>query len=1108
MNLNGITLSVLKDGRLKKIFFIMRLTCFLFLYLTLSTSASVWSQTINVKLKNSTLQELFKQIEKSGNYRFFYNNDDVDVNQKVSVDIEEGTIGTVLTSALNGTPYSFKELENKLILIEKSDLNFNNGTSTGQQQKKISGRVTDNSGTSLPGVSVIVKGTTIGVITDNEGKYSLQSIPENGIIVFSFVGMKSKEIQVSGKATINVSLEEETVGIEEVVAIGYGTVKKSDLTGTVSTVKTDKTADIPNSNILQALKGSVAGLNVASATRPGEDPSINIRGINSLSAGNSPLIVVDGIIYNGSLNDFNVTDIEKIDVLKDASASAVYGSRSANGVIIITSKMGKKGKPMMNFNSYYGVSDPTYLIPMKDGAGYIQKILDFRTATGIEADPAKISNYLSVTEAANYKDGKTINWYDKILRTGVVQNYNVNISGQTDRTNYYLSGDYFNQNGIVDNDRYKRITLKANFTNKITDWYSVSLKTSFSSQDYSGVAANLYIGLSPYGSYWQDESKGILKEFPMEDPYYPNPELSTYIDNKDIRTSLLATISSEMDIPFVKGLKWTLNYSTNLRNRKVNNFWDNTMQAGGGKTSNGIAKKEIYDNYDWTLDNIISYKRIFKKVHSVDATLLYSREYQRYDATIAQGSNFFSQALGYNNLEMAAVMINGSDLQDQNSVAYMGRLNYIYNSRYSLTATIRKDGFSGFSEAHKYAVFPSVAVAWSLSNEEFLKNISWLNTLKLRLSYGENGNQALGRYQTLARIANSQYLFGDGGSTVSTSNVQSMANTDLGWETTKVKNIGFDFGFFKNKLTGNIDVYSSNTFNILLNRNIPATSGYNTVWTNIGKVHNGGFELTLNSRNIEKKDFSWGSGFVFSLNRNKIVELLGQDLNGDGKEDDNIANSWFIGKPLGVIYGYQIDGIYQLNEANIPAGYKPGDFRIVDTNKDGNITPDDRTILGSTLPSYVFSLSNTLKYKDFSFYFLLNSIQGGGKDNYYVGNNRAMHDVNQLMTTYTERFNIIDVPYWTPTNPSNEFSRINYNPVRPHPYLEDRSFVRLQDVNLSYQFDKKMIEKLKVQSLRVYVSGKNLYTWSKWTGYDPENQTTFGDFPMLRTFTLGMDFKF
>jgi TonB-linked SusC/RagA family outer membrane protein len=1097
-------------GTKLKLLLIMKLTFLLTVVCFLQTSATVYSQAtkFSFEMKNQRIQDVLREIENKSEFRFFYQREQVDVEQIVTMNVTDKTVEEILPELFQGQEVVFDVRQDNLILIKPAQDAIESSTEFYAQQNSISGKVTDSSNQPLPGVTVLVKGTTQGTVTNADGNYSLSNIPDNATLVFSFVGMKAQEIAVGNQTNINVSMIEDAIGLEEVIAVGYGTMRKADLTGTVSSVKTEKTMDIPNANILQAMQGSVAGMNVVTPDRPGENPSVLIRGINSLSAGNSPLIVVDGIIYNGSLNDFNVNDIEKIDVLKDASAAAVYGSRSANGVIIITTKMGTTGKPIFNFNAFAGVSNPTYLIPVKDGPRYLQKVLDFRESIGLEADPDKITDYITLTEAENYRNGNTVDWYDKIIKTGVTQNYNLNVSGKTDRTNYYLSGTYYNQEGIVENDNFERLSIKANFTNDITDWYSVSLKTGFTSLDYSGNPAGLYYGMSPYGTYWEDEEKGIYKEYPWEDPLFTHPMVPTLVDNKDIRTSLLGLISSELEVPFVKGLKWTLNYSTNLRTQKVNNFWNNEHKTGGGDTSNGLARKEIYENYDWTLDNIINYRRSFKEVHSVDATFLYSREYQRYDATSAQASDFFNQALGYNNLGLGKVQITNSDLQDQNSVAYMGRLNYMFNYKYSLTATIRRDGFSGFSKDKKYANFPSVAAAWTASGEKFLSDVSCLNLLKIRLSYGENGNQAISRYQTLARIADAQYVFGDGGNAFTTVYTESMANNDLGWETTKVANLGFDFGFLKNRINGNLEIYSSNTYDVLLRRNIPATSGYSSVWTNIGKVHNQGFELNLNSINMQKNDFSWESGFIISLNRNRIDELLGEDLDGDGKEDDNIANSWFIGKPLGVIYGYKTDGIYQLDDTDIPSGFKPGDFRLVDTDSDGAITPDDRQILGSTLPNYIFSISNTLKYKNFSFYFLLYSVQGGGKDNYYVGNNIAMHDVNSGMSTWTERMNIVDVPYWTPKNPSNEYSRVNYMPSRLHPYLEDRSFVKLQDVNLSYTFDHVSLEKIRLQGLRVYLSGKNLYSWSKWTGYDPENSTTIGGFPMLSTYTLGIDFKF
>ncbi len=1084
---------------LKKTYLAMKLTLFFVLFSLFQVSASVYSQTqrLTIKLNNASIKEALNEIEEKSDVKFLYKDKSIE-DKQISIDVQDVPLDEILNAILKTTGNSYQIMDNNLIIISPDD--------SLQHHVDLTGKVTNGNGEPIPGVTVIIKGTTQGTIADTDGNYSLSNVPSDATLVFSFVGMKTQEIKMAGKSTINITMEEKTVGIEEVVAIGYGTMKKSDLTGTVSNVSTQKTEDIPNTSILQSLQGSVAGLNITTPDRPGENPSFTIRGLNSISVSNTPLIVVDGIIYNGSLNDFNVNDIESVDILKDASAAAVYGSRSSNGVIIITTKMGKTTKPTFDFSAYYGVSTPVKLIPLLDGAGYIQKILDYRTAVGLESDPDNIEDYLSITEAENYKNGKTIDWYDKLIKPGITQSYNLNVSGKNDKTNYFLSGTYYIQEGIVENDNFERITLKANFTNHITDWYTVSLRTSFSSRDYSGEAAALSYGISPYGSYWENESQREYKEYPMEDTFYIHPMLYTRVDNKDIRTSLLGTFSSELEVPFIKGLKWTFNYSHNLRDKKVYNFWDNTLQIGDGATLNGRAKKEIYDNHDWTLDNIISYKRTFLDAHSVDVTLLYSREQIKYESTIAEANDFFNQALGYNNLGLGGTQSTDSDYEDENSVAYMARLNYIYKYRYSFTATVRKDGFSGFSEKNKYAVFPSAAFAWTVSNEKFMENISWLDMLKFRISYGKNGNQALGRYQTLAIIENDNYVFDDESAT--SIYTESMANTDLSWETTKVKNIGVDFSIFKNKLNGSIDMYSSNTYDVLLERDIPVTSGYSTVWTNIGKVHNKGIEIALNYTPMDESNLKWECGFTFSLNRNRIDELLGEDTDGDGKEDDNVANAWFIGEPLKVKYSYKTDGIYQLDD-DIPSGFSAGDFRLVDKDGNGSIDTDDRMILGSTLPNYSFSISNTLQYKNFSLYVLINSIQGGGKDNYYIGNNIDMHNVNDPFSTWTERFNFQDVPYWTPGNPSNEYSSITYNPTYSHPYIEDRSFVKIQDVTLSYSFDRSFLNRLDpIKDLRLYVSGKNLYTWTKWTGYDPENATAIGDFPMLRTITLGVDLKF
>jgi TonB-linked SusC/RagA family outer membrane protein len=1098
-----IALEILPGQTLR----IMKIAFFLsILTITQIWAAETYSQKtkLTLKLDDVSISEVLKEIETQSEYFFFYSPNLIEVERRVKIDVENESITNILHQ-LFGAEVTSAVYDRQILL---SPAENQPSLSLFPQERQISGTVTDEKGTALIGVNVSIDGTSTGTITNTSGQYTITVPDDDAVLAFSYIGYEPQKIPVGSKTVIDIIMASSLEKLEEVVIVGYGSVRKRDLTGTISSVTTEITRDLPNTNVLQSLQGRIAGLNVVTPFRPGQDPTILIRGINSLSASNTPLIVVDGIIYNGSLNDISVSDIKQIDVLKDASAAAVYGSRSANGVIIISTKMGTSEKPLFNFNAYSGISGPSRLIPMKDGEGYIQKVLDFRTALGLEANPDNIESYLTNREAENYRLGKTVDWYDKVIKTGITQNYDLSVSGRTENTSYYLSGTYYDQKGIVYNDDFTRATIRTNFKNNITDWFSISLRASFSLLDYSGISAGLnpHFGISPFGSYWKDESQGIYEPLPMEDPYMVHPMLNTYVDNSDITTGIQGILSSELNFPFIEGLKWTLNYANNLRSNKNNIFSDNTLQAYDGQLLNGVASKSSSAEYDWTLDNILNYKRKFLDRHFVDLTLLYSREYLQIESTLAEGNDFFNQRLGYNNLGIANVQQIGSDFQDQNSVAYMARLNYIFDDKYAVTATVRRDGFSGFGTNNKYAVFPSAALAWTISKEDFLQNLKWLSLLKTRISYGVNGNQSVGRYQTLARIATSQYVFD--ATTVQTTYLESMANSDLGWETTKVINLGLDFGLLNYRIRGNVDIYSSDTYDLLLWRNIPILTGFSGVWTNIGKIHNHGGELVLNTMNIQKKDLEWETGIVFSLNRNRIEKLLGEDLDGDGREDDNLANAWFIGQPVDVIFGYQTDGIYQLDDEDIPSGFFPGDFRLLDTDSDGEITPEDRTILGTTQPNFTLSLANTIRYKNFALYILITSIQGRGKMNHYIGDNIAMHNLNWFFSSWTERFNVVDVPYWTPENPSNEYARINYMANRLHPYIEDRSFIRLQDVSLSYTFDQKALNKIHLNGLRIYLSGKNLFTWTGWTGYDPENGTTIGDFPMLRTVSVGCEFSF
>ena len=775
---------------------------------------------------------------------------------------------------------------------------------------EVRGIVTDENNQTLPGVNVVEKGTTRGTTTDVDGQFSMNVQDEKSVLVFSFIGYATQEVTVGGQTEFSINLQPVIQALDEIVVVGYGTQKKSDVTGFVVRVTTDKTDDLPNYNILQSIQGRVPGLNITSPDRPGEEPGLSIRGTKSIAAGNNPLIVVDGIIYNGSLSDINANDIASVDILKDASAAAVYGSRAANGVLLITTKTGTTDKPLFNFNTYHGVHTPDRLISVLDGPGYEKKILDFREATGLDADPANIENYLTVTEAENRRNGLTTNWIDQVIKTGVISNYHLDVSGKSKNSNYYIAGTYFKQEGIVKNDNYDRITLNLNLTNHITDWYSVSIKSLFTTQDRSGIEASLTSAYrqSPYGNFYDENGPGGIALLPVGDALGQHPLANTLVQNKNIGTSLWGLFSSNLEVPFIPGLQWTMNFSANLRNSSMNEYFDN-LSTPAGQVENGIGTKSVTENFDWTFDNIVNYRKAFNNVHSLDVTMLYSREYRRLNYSYLRGNNFFAQTLGYNNLGLAQVQQVQSNYEDQNSLAYMGRINYSYDDRYAITLTARRDGFSGFAQNNKYAVFPSVALAWNVTNEQFLKNMPRLDHMKLRLSYGRNGNQAIGRYQSLSQMEQNQYVFG--ATPITAIYTNSMANNDLTWETTTTMNAGIDYSFFNSKVSGAVDVYSSRTEDLLLRRSLPETSGFSSILTNVGEVKNHGVELALNMVNLNNEKLNWETGFVFSLNRNKISKLTGEDADGNGIEDDNIANGWFIGESLFSIYGYRTNGIYQ-----------------------------------------------------------------------------------------------------------------------------------------------------------------------------------------------------
>lgn len=1091
---------------------IMRLFLFLMILGVLHSTASV-SQTkrFNLNERNISVKDALKLIEEQSGYRFFYEENLLNVNKKLSINISNSTIDEVLDQLLGQTGIEYKLMDNNFVVLKSKSNGNRNLSGMMQQAHSVSGKVTDSSGVPLPGVTLVIKGTTQGTITGADGKYSLSNVPANATLVFSFVGMRSQEIAVNNRQQIDLSLKEETIGIEEVVAIGYGTMKKSDITGSVVKADIESFRESPNVSIMQSLQGTVPGLNVSQVDQSGENPEISIRGQNTISGSSSPLIVVDGIIFRGNLIDLNPNDIESVDVLKDASSTAIYGSEAANGVLIITTKSGKGyiGKPKITYSGSYSFQTPSHdLVPM-NREGYVKKLFDAfwqENRLGpdyFEPDPntkwSVYAQFKGTQHIEGYDDGTDENWHDLLTDNGYIQNHDVSITGGTDKINYYSSFGYTEQDGWLLNDDYKRYNIRINLDNKINNWLKIGTQSFMSISDYSGVSPSLtQIWFPPICKAYNADGTPVLEPTALG----VNPLINVLQPDLEKRLNLFGNVYAEINFPFIEGLSYKVNYSRNYRHDRHYNFNEN------GNNYQGTAYKNHDLFNDWTFDNILTFNRNFNKIHNLTLTLVYGRENRYAESTDAYSSIFINDILGYNALESGAILEQtaSSGAWEENSLYSMGRLVYNYKKKYLFTGTYRRDGFSGFGENKKFGEFPSVAVAWVLSEENFIKNnLPVFDYLKVRASYGTNGNRTVSRYQTLAKVSSEYaYIYGDGGSAELSQWVSSMANPNLGWETTTGLNVAMDFTLLNQRISGSIEYYNTKTNDLLYNINIPTMTGFSSISTNIGELHNHGLEVSLTTVNVKKKDVNWQTTFVFSRNRNKVKSILGIDDDGDGKEDDLKASNIFIGEPLGVLYNYKVVGMYQLGD-EIPSGFYAGNYKIADLNNDGGYSAEkDRKILGYTNPGYRFGIQSKLTYKNWALHIFINSIQGG-KD-YYYGNGSPQGSWGDDVAAKFAEGNSIMWDYWMPENPNAKHERLGYVSSFQTILPVQRNFVRLQDISLSYTVPSKFVQRYQIQGLKLFVSGKNIHTWTKWEGWDPETGLGLvpGGRPVMANYTLGV----
>ncbi|MGK9117806.1 SusC/RagA family TonB-linked outer membrane protein [Olivibacter jilunii] len=991
----------------------------------------------------------------------------------------------------------------------------------------------------LSGVAVKEKGTTNGISTDDKGQFVLSNVKPNATLTFSFVGYVTQERVAQSQGTIRVELAADMANLEEVVVVGYGTTRKRDLTGAVSQVNAEKIQNEAPGQLSDVLRGNVAGVNVGYNRSAKGGGSLQVRGRTSFNASTSPLIVLDGAIYYGAWEDINPNDIETVDVLKDASSAAVFGAKSATGVVIVTTKKGKDGKPVINYNANIGLATMAVNERVHDANTFTSWRTDVFKSINPNAqayrfdDPRTLPSDISVdtwmgydgstgdpvrtwlrrlnmqpVEIDNYIAGKSVDWYDEVFQKGLRQDHNISVSGRNKDVGYYLGAGYLNNEGIVKDDQFKTLRTRANIEANITSFLSVGMNTQFTSRNESAIAYSWgeITSLSPWGSQY-DENGNLIWRPNTENSGGVNPGYdASHTDRLQRITTLNSTVFAKVNLPF--GITFQTNFTPQLELYERYNHERSSHESWAA--FGGRASRQQRETYYWQLDNILKWNKTFDEVHRFDVTLLANAEkYQRWNNTMTNDNFAPNDDLGYHGIGSGINPIVSSNDQYSTGDALMARLFYSYKDRYMFTGTYRRDGYSAFGQRNPRANFSSAALGWVFSEEPFFKS-KWFNYGKLRASWGTNGNRDMGgdepMYVALADLTTGKYLYVQPDGTVIQVNqlwVNRLGNPNLRWERNRSVNLGLDFALFNNKLDGSLEVYQMNSSDLLVQRSLPTVTGFDWVMDNLGEVRNRGFEVTLNSNNMQRENFSWKTSATFQLNRNSIQHVY-RNLDANGKELDDVQNKWFIGHAIDAIWDWKALGVYQLGEEEAAARYglRPGDYKLEDVNNDGRFTNADKQFLGYTEPRFRWSLRNDFQlYKNFSFSFMMYSLWGHQEPFNWLKSRNGFPD----------RQNSYQFPYWTPENQSTEWARINSNEGSATGFnvYRKRSFIRLDNVSLAYNLPRDVISKYKIQNLRLYVNVRNAAMYAPdWELWDPEwndSNTDEGPGPTPRYFTFGID---
>lgn len=1129
-----------------KFLLVMKLSFTILMLAFLKVSASSYAQKVNIHVKDASINEFFYKLTQQTGHTFTADAALVKKLGRININMANKTLKEVLEKCFAGHDVKIVFNEEDKIVIIKSNTD---SKIIPQPSGPVTGKVTDEQGEPLAGVSIRIKNTQINTVTDANGNYKIDVPNRESILVFTYLGFTLQEKKVGDATGLNIKMIQATSKLEEIVVVGYGEVKRGDLTGSVGEVKVEDLQKAPVPSFADALAGRIAGVSVSSPDgQPGQMPNIVIRGSNSITQSNTPLYVVDGFPIEGfDANSLNPQDIESLQVLKDASSSAIYGARGANGVIIITTKQGKAGAPVINYNGYYGLMDNRKTIDVMSPYEYIRLQVDLNPTLRdvYEVDGKTLEDYKSVPG---------YNWQDMLFQTAQTHSHNFSLSGGANNTNYMLSGSIFGQEGTVINSGFDRNQIRFSLNQKINSRLKTGFNANYAGSKQYGTFVSSTEGARPDQGYFLLYSAWAYRPIAIEGSDLENelfdPTISTTTGdsrvnaitqaenqlNQNMSRNLMANGFAEYMLLKDLYLKVTAGY--NMINNTSELFNNSLTRTGNPQSAqyqgvNGSIMNSSLNS--WVNENTLSYRRKFNKVHGVNFLVGYTQQSRTAKTDGIIGTLLPNESLGLNGITQGTL----TPVQPTNSQwvlnSYLTRLNYDYKSKYLLTTSFRADGSSKFLGDNRWSYFPSVALAWRVSRENFMKNLRFFNDVKFRGSYGTTGNNRVSDFpgfSTVSFIPARTYSFG--GQYAPGSSPGNLGNPDLRWETTKSTDIGIDITAWKNRITFTADYYHKNTVDLLLNAPLPYIMGYERAFKNIGKVSNSGLEFSLNTVNIKNKELTWTSDFNIAFNRNKVLGLT------TNQHSMTTTVGWHfsynssplyiaeIGQPIGMFYGaiwegnYQYDdfdrqpnGTYQLKTTvptNGSTSVQPGDIKYKDINGDGIVNEKDYTIIGNPNPKFIGGFNNNFKYKGFDLNVFFQYSYGNDifNANRLVFENGTQLGINQF-ASFADR--------WTPENQSNTMFRargagLNYYSSR---VIEDGSFIRLKTIQLGYTIPKAILNRAKIKALQVYFSAQNLHTWTNYSGMDPEVSTKnsaltpgfdYSAYPRPKTFTLGINASF